>query len=139
MTPQRADNFDWSPELIAEFNDAWGNGQVGDRLVSETDKLRVWHLHLKPGQRIGFHHHVMDYFWTALSAGVARSHMQDGTVVESHYQAGTTSHYIYGKGEFMIHDLENIGDTDLSFVTVEHLDSANTPHVIGEQVPRGVA
>ena len=33
----------------------------------------------------------------------------------------------YGSGEFKVHDLENIGDTDLTFVTVEFLDSPNKP------------
>lgn len=136
MMQQRADDFDWSQELIEEFNASWGNGQVGDRLVSETDKVRVWHLSLKPGERIGFHHHVLDYFWTALTEGTARSHMQDGSVVESSYQVGTTNHYTYKTGDFMIHDLENIGETELAFVTVEYLDSANEAHKIAETVPR---
>jgi hypothetical protein len=28
-------------------------------------------------------------------------------------------------GEYLLHDLQNIGDTELVFLTVEHLDSAN--------------
>ena len=34
-------------------------------LVSESDRVRVWTIRLKPGERIGFHRHVLDYFWTA--------------------------------------------------------------------------
>jgi hypothetical protein len=34
---------------------------------------------------------------------------------------------VYGRGEYKIHDLENIGDSDLWFTTVEFLDSANEP------------
>lgn len=131
-----ADGFDWPEDLIAEFNASWGNGQVGDTLVSETEKVRVWQLRLAPRQRIGFHHHVLNYFWSALTAGRSRSHMQDGSIVESDYEVGTTRHYHYGVGDFMIHDLENIGDTELVFVTVEHLDSANTPHILSSDVPR---
>jgi hypothetical protein len=41
--------------------------------------------------------------------------------------AGQTSHLTYGPGEFKVHDLENIGDTELIFTTVEFLDSANPP------------
>lgn len=137
MTKQaRADAFDWPPELIAEFNDAWGNGQVGHTLVSENDRVRVWHMTLQPGERVGFHHHVLNYFWTALTPGKSRSHMDDGSIVDANYEAGTTSHYEFGTGEFMMHDLKNIGDEPLSFVTVEHLNSPNTPHELGDHVPR---
>jgi len=128
MSQARADGYDWPRDRIDEFNAAWGNGQVGQTLVSQTDRVRVWHLKLNPGERIGFHHHVLDYFWTALSRGRSRSYMDDGRIVESDYNPGTTTHFTFGEGEFMIHDLENIGDTPLAFVTVEHLDSANAPH-----------
>jgi hypothetical protein len=40
---------------------------------------------------------------------------------------GQTKHLTFGEGEFMVHDLENIGDTDLVFLTVEHKNSANNP------------
>jgi hypothetical protein len=43
------------------------------------------------------------------------------------YQAGDTKHLSFGPGEFMIHDLENIGSTDLLFTTVEFLESRNRP------------
>ena len=54
-----------------------------------------------------------------------RSRVQDGTTVEKSYFAGETQHESYGAGEFKIHDLENTGDAELVFVTVEFLDSAN--------------
>jgi len=34
---------------------------------------------------------------------------------------------VYGAGEYKIHDLENVGDTDLWFTTVEFIVSANEP------------
>ena len=33
----------------------------------------------------------------------------------------------HAAGHFKVHDLANIGDTDLNFITVEFLDSANKP------------
>jgi hypothetical protein len=62
---------------------------------------------------------VLDYFWTAVTPGRARSHKQDGSIVEATYAAGETRHFAYGTGEYKIHDLENVGDTDLWFTTVE--------------------
>ena len=105
-----------------------GNGMVGQRLLSETDAVRVWRIELAPGERVAFHTHVLNYFWTALSPGRSRSQLGDGRVVETAYETGTTKHFTYGPGEKMVHDLENIGDTVLAFTTVElKLGSANTP------------
>jgi hypothetical protein len=54
--------------------------------------------------------------------------------VEVSYLSGDTQHHRYGLGEFMIHDLENIGETELVFTTVEFLDSANAPLVLPANV-----
>jgi len=105
-----------------------GYGMVGQRLLSETDTVRVWRIDLHPGERVPFHTHVLNYFWTALSAGRSRSAFADGKSVETSYEIGTTKHFTYGLGERMVHDLENIGDTVLSFTTVElKIGSANAP------------
>jgi hypothetical protein len=117
----------WPSTIREEFEANQFNGRVGTRLLSETDRVRVWEIRLAPGERIGFHRHVLDYFWTAITLGRARSHTQDGSVVEATYAAGDTRHFAYGTGEYKIHDLENVGDTDLWFTTVEFLDSANEP------------
>lgn len=115
----------WSPELRAELAGAARNGQVGSRLVSRSDRVKVWLIELAPGERLGFHTHVLDYFWTATSAGRARSRFADGRVAEMDYAVGDTRHFTFGPGERMTHDLENIGDSVLRFTTVEHLGGAN--------------
>ena len=115
----------WPADSAASSPSAPATARSAAAWSRRTDRVRVWHLHLQPGQRIGFHTHVLDYFWTALTAGAARSHYHDGRIVEVSYTAGDTQHHRYGPGEFMIHDLENIGATELVFATVEFLDSAN--------------
>ena len=57
--------------------------------------MRVWEVRLKPLERLGFHRHVLDYFWVATTLGKARSHQQDGAVVEAAYVAGQTCHLTY--------------------------------------------
>ncbi len=117
----------WPAEVREDFVRNQFNPQVGSRLVSESERVRVWSITLRPGERLPFHRHVLDYFWTAVTPGKALSHMQDGSTVEVEYRAGDTRHHTYGAGEFKIHDLENTGDTELVFTTVEFLDSANPP------------
>ena len=133
----RAEKQPWPPWLVQEFERERGepNGCVGTELLSESERVRVWTIRLQPGERVGFHRHVLDYFWSAITPGRGRQHLQDGSTVEHAYQAGETRHESYRKGEFKVHDLENIGDTELVFATVEFLNSANPPLPIPHAKP----
>ena len=115
----------WSHELLAEFETHAHDGHVGSRLLSQTPRARVWEIRLSPGERWHAHRHVLDYFWTAVNAGRSRQHTHDGTVREVSYQAGETRYFHFAKGEYLLHDIENVGDSELIFTTVEHLDSEN--------------
>jgi len=132
----RKDRNEWPAALQEEFaaEAHHPNGCVGSELVSETDKVRVWTIRLKPGQRFGFHRHVLDYFWSVSTDGKARAHVSDGTTVEHTYKAGETRHETHERGHYKVHDLENIGTSDLNFITVEFLDSVNEPLPIPESV-----
>jgi hypothetical protein len=115
----------WSPELKDEFAGHSYDGHVGSRLLSETNRVRVWEIRLAPGQRLHAHRHVLDYFWIATTAGRSRQHTSDGTTREVSYDPGDWKYITFDRGEYLLHDLNNIGQTELVFTTVEHLDSAN--------------
>jgi len=123
------DKSAWPAEIKAEFDREAKNPNpcVGSTLISESDRVRVWMIKLQPGERIGFHRHVLDYFWTSVNGGRGRQHVHDGTTVEYTYQPGETRHETYGAGEFKVHDLENLGDREMIFMTIEFLNSANKP------------
>ncbi len=121
-------NFEgWSDELHAEFEAHSRDGEVGSRLLAETPRTRIWEIRLQPGERWHAHRHVLDYFWTAINAGTSRQHTFDGTTRDVSYRAGETRYFHFGPGEYLLHDIENVGDTELIFTTVEHLDSDNAP------------
>ncbi len=115
----------WPQALRQELADNQFNGIVGSVLVSETERLRVWHLTIPAGMRCTFHRHVLNYFWTCHTHGKARGYFSDGRITENMHFPGDTRHLNFGPGEFMVHSVENIGDTDLVFTTVEFLDSPN--------------
>lgn len=117
----------WSEALRLELEVSLLNGRVGHELLSETDRVRVWRIELAPGERIGFHRHQLDYFWTAMTGGRSRSHHATGEVRNTEYYPGKTRHFRFPSGEYSVHDLENTGDSILKFVTVEFKDSANPP------------
>lgn len=132
----RSDKSAWPPAIAAEFERERQNhnGCVGSTLLSESERVRVWIIRLAPGERIGFHRHVLDYFWTSVTGGHGRQHVHDGSTVEYSYQPGETRHETYGVGQYKVHDLENIGDQEMVFMTIEFLDSANMPLAIPDDV-----
>ena len=115
----------WPAGLYDEMKRDEFNGCVGSILVSETDRVRVWHLRLSPGKRCRFHRHLNPYFWSAHNAGKARGYFSSGEIRDVVHYAGETKHFFYGPGEYMVHAVENIGDTELYFTTVEFLDGTN--------------
>ena len=116
---------DWPQDLQDDYEAGKMSGVVGSVLVSETERVRVWHLSIAPRSRCGFHRHVLNYFWTALTDGKARNYFEDGRVTEVDHYKGQTRHLDFGPGEHMVHSVENLGDTPLEFTTVEFLDSPN--------------
>ena len=139
--PENSVKSPWPPEIAAEFEREKNNPNpcVGNALVSESDRVRVWTIRLKPGERIGFHRHVLDYFWTSVTGGRGRQHVHDGTTVEYTYAPGETRHETYGPGQFKVHDLENLGDKEMVFMTIEFLQSANKPMPLPEGVRQQAA
>ena len=115
----------WPKDVYEDMKANEYSGVVGSVLVSETDRVRVWHLRLPPGYRCPFHRHVNPYFWSAHTAGKARGFFSDGRIRDVEHYAGETKHYHYGAGDYMLHSVQNIGETDLLFTTVEFLDGTN--------------
>ena len=125
---------DWPKDVIEDMKANAYSGVVGSTLVSETDRVRVWHLRLPPGCRCPFHRHVNPYFWSAHTDGRARNYFSDGRIKDGEHYAGETRHFYYGPGDYMLHSLENIGDTELVFTTVEFLDGTNEPLPIPDEL-----
>jgi beta-alanine degradation protein BauB len=126
-TPVGQNFAEWSEAIRDDFTRNAYNGRVGSRLLSGSPRVRVWEIRLQPGERLGAHRHVLDYFWVAIVPGRSRQRTADGTTREVSYTAGETRHFAFGPGEYLLHDLENIGPTELVFSTVEFLDGQNTP------------
>jgi hypothetical protein len=121
------DKEEWPEEIRKDFETNAFNGNVGSKLLQENERSRIWEIRLAPGERVPAHRHVLDYFWTAINAGTSRQRTFDGTTRVVSYTPGETRYYAFAEGEFLLHDLENIGDSELIFSTVEFLQSANKP------------
>lgn len=92
---------------------------IGSVKVFENEQMRVWHISVAPGARLSAHRHSRPYFWTATTDGKSRSRYADGRDVEAEYKKGDTKYFELTPETGFIHDLENIGNEELCFVTVE--------------------
>ena len=109
----------FSPDEFAEeLAAAPGNHQLGTKILFENDAVQVWEVRLDPGQRGAFHVHDQTYFWTVVEPGRGLQRFIDGTMVVRDYALGETRYLEHSPENTLIHDLENVGNTVLRFVTV---------------------
>jgi beta-alanine degradation protein BauB len=109
-------------DFADELETAPGNLDVGTTVWFENDRIRVWEILLQPGERGAFHSHVTNYFWTVVEGSRGLQRFADGTFVVRDYLVGETKYLEHTPENALIHDLENVGDSTLRFVTVELLD-----------------
>ncbi len=112
--------FDRS-EFAAELDLAPTNHELGTTAWFENERIRVWEVLLEPGERGAFHAHTTNYFWTVVSPGRGLQRFADGTFIVRDYRLGETRYLEHTPETALIHDLENVGETTLRFVTVELL------------------
>lgn len=110
--PFSPDDFRSELDVVAD------NRNVGTRVWFENDRVQVWDLALEPGERVPFHTHDQDYFWTVTDASRMLQRYDDGTSRVVDVEVGHTNFLTYGDGERTVHDLENVGSTFFRCVTV---------------------
>jgi beta-alanine degradation protein BauB len=103
----------------AELERARDNHDIGTTLWFENDHVRVFELRLEPGERGPFHVHDATYLWTVVEPGRGLQRFPDGSYVVRDYALGETRYLVNSPEEPLVHDLENVGDSTLRFVTVE--------------------
>jgi hypothetical protein len=109
-------------EFERELGEAPTNKELGTSVWFENDRIRVWEVLLEPGERGAFHSHTTNYFWTVVEGSRGLQRFADGTLVVRDYLMGETKYLEHSPETALIHDLENVGDSTLRFVTVELLD-----------------
>ena len=113
----------YGPAAVTRFQSELGqaatNFTVGSTLLFENDRVRIWDITLAPGERLPFHRHRTSYFYRSHAEGLLRVRFPDGT--ESVYPTAVDELHFHeiGDDDLVIHDLENAGETTVSFTTVE--------------------
>lgn len=95
------------------------NRQVGTSVWFENERVKIWELRLAPGQRLPLHCHPIDYFWVCVEPGRVRQHNAAGQEDVHDVALGQVDFLNIASGQPLIHDIENVGDSQIRFVTVE--------------------
>jgi quercetin dioxygenase-like cupin family protein len=108
-------------DFADELEEGHTNFTVGTALLYENDVVRVWNITLAPRERLPFHRHRTSYFYRSHAAGMLRVRVPDGS--EAVYTTGVDEVHFHqiGPDNVVVHDLENVGATTISFTTVELL------------------
>ncbi len=114
----------WPSALREELEERSAKTEVGQILCYEDETIRVWRIALEPGERLPFHRHTRDYSWTCLTDGVGTTYYGTGDAYRITYRRGDQAYFSHrDKGDFL-HDLQNVGESVLEFVTVEYAPEA---------------
>lgn len=106
-------------DFAQELAEAENNRQLGTALWFENDHVRIFEVRLGPGERGPFHVHDATYFWTVVEPGRGLQRFADGSFIVRDYALGETKYLTHSTDDPLVHDLENVGETRLRFVTVE--------------------
>ena len=115
------DTFDRS-EYAAELDAAPGNLDVGTRLWLRTTASgsgRCGCGQASAARSTPTPAATSGPWWTP---GIGRQRTADGTMITRDYHVGDTNYSEHSPDEPVIHDLENVGESQIRFVTVELLD-----------------
>lgn len=106
-------------EFAEELRKARENRELGTKVWFENEHIQVWEVRLEPGERGAFHIHDQTYFWVVVEPGRGLQRFADGSFVIRDYRLGETRYLEHSPDDALIHDLENVGDSTLRFVTVK--------------------
>ena len=85
------DPGDFADELAAALT----NLEVGTTVWFENERIRVWEILLRPGERGAFHSHVTNYFWTVVEGSRGLQRFADGTFIVRDYLVGDQPTALY--------------------------------------------
>src|SRR4051812_7802589 len=90
-------------------------GPIGNRVIFENERVRVWELAVEPGRNKGLHRHDLPYVIVPLTEGKIEIEATDGKVYRPNEKVGEAIWRDAGE----VHDLRNLGDTTYRNVLVE--------------------
>lgn len=94
---------------------------LGQKVLYEDGKIRLWSIVLQPKKRLGFRKICSDFRAMSQVDGFAVSHRSTGEIVLVQYKKGEMYRYKKKEQGEQIWDLENIGADPLELLVIEYL------------------
>jgi len=114
-------NFDpWENGKLAELRHGKISNTIGNSLLFENKKIRLWEITLVPNQRLPFHKQTVDYSLTCLTDGTAISRYKNGKICLLRFKKGDIAYYEYNDHKEIVRDFENIGEGVIKLSLVEY-------------------
>ena len=113
-------NFDpWEQEKIDELLHQEITDALSEKLVFENESVKLWDLHLAPGDRIPFRKHNTNYVLACTTGGLALTRYGNGKIDMVKLNPGD-SEYFENRGKNYVNDFENIGEHPIIINILEY-------------------
>ncbi|MBN9163585.1 MAG: hypothetical protein J0I07_21645 [Myxococcales bacterium] len=100
--------------------------KVGTKLLFENDRVRVWEMHLRPGELSTRHIHDADYLFVYLTKSKLALLRESEPIETSEEPAGFVQYTDVGPG--IVHAVENVGTDDHREILVELKGPSRSAH-----------
>ncbi len=111
----------WEPMRRSELKSGEYREEMGQKIIYEDGKIRLWLIQLEPKERLGFTWLRSDFKVMSHVQGFAVSHRNSGEITLIQYKKGDVYRYNTLEMGEQVWDLENIGADPLEFVLIEEL------------------
>ena len=116
-------HFDpWEQEKIDELLHQNIKESFSNRLVFEDESVKLWDLHLLPGERLNFRKHNTNYAWVCTTGGLLITRYGNGKIDMVKLNQGDTE-YFENRGKNYVNDLENIGQKPVVINILEYKET----------------
>ena len=92
-------------------------GKIANKVLLETESVRVWELSLPGNKATDWHQHEHPYVYVVLTSGSVRTEYQDRSFDDQNDEIGTAVRHDSGPP----HRLVNIGDSVYHNIVIELL------------------
>ena len=90
-------------------------GPIGDEILFENDRVRVWSVKLDPGERQAWHQHHLPYLIVPMTEGKNIMYFEDGREKETNEVPG----HVLWREAGPPHELLNVSDWQYRNVLIE--------------------
>lgn len=91
------------------------DGQVGNKVLFENERVKVWDITLDPGDDTGLHTHELEHFVYLTAVSEMEVHWPNGASERRSHEPGVVQYRPAGD----THSARNVGDSRLQGIIVE--------------------